>query len=182
MDTEAACFIDRNYLANYLAYDSQSPSGLKWIVSIGNIKKDSIAGTLSSKGYYRVKFKGQLYLAHRIIWVLFNDNPPPLMVINHIDCNPSNNLLENLEVCTRKENSNRSKLHITGTLRANNTSGFNGIQEAHNGNYLYARVVWNIDNQVRQKSFSYSKLGKEAAWEAAIAFKKTLGEHSDSIF
>lgn len=182
MDTETACFIDREQLASYLIYDRHSPSGLRWSVSIGNIKKGTVAGTLSAKGYYKVKFKGSLYLAHRVIWVLFNGNPDPLTVINHIDCNPANNTLENLEVCTRKENSNRSKVHTYNTLRSNNTSGINGIQEAYSGEYTYARVVWNVDNQVKQKSFSYAKLGKEAAWEAAIAFKKTIGGYPDHIF
>ena len=181
MDTETACFINKEQLSDYLAYDKCSPSGLRWLVSIGNIKSGTVAGTLSANGYYRVKFKGQVYQAHRIVWVLFNDNPDPLMIINHIDCNTSNNTLENLEVCTRKENSNRSKLHKYGTLRSNNTSGINGVQEVNTGKYLYARVTWNIDNKVKRKDFSYSKLGKEGAWAAAKAFKETNGGCSGSL-
>lgn len=59
-------------------------------------------------GYMRVSFcvNGKyidLYV-HRIVATCFLDNPDNLPEINHIDCNPRNNAVSNLECCTHQEN------------------------------------------------------------------------------
>ena len=43
---------------------------------------------------------------HRLIGILFIPNPDPLnkIEINHKNCNPNNNYINNLEWVTRKEN------------------------------------------------------------------------------
>ena len=50
--------------------------------------------------------KKKMYRVHRLVWEAFNGAIPAGMQINHLDENPVNNWLENLEVCTPRENCN----------------------------------------------------------------------------
>lgn len=60
------------------------------------------------KGYSRfaltVNGKTRWMWAHRMVWEAFNGKIPEGLVINHIDANPRNNNLENLEIVTQAEN------------------------------------------------------------------------------
>lgn len=55
---------------------------------------------LSTNGKPRMK------KVHRLVYEAFRGPIPAGMEINHLDENPANNWLENLETCTRKENNN----------------------------------------------------------------------------
>lgn len=55
-------------------------------------------------GYQKVKIKGKDEKIHRVLGKLFIENPENKPFVNHIDGNPSNNALENLEWCTNREN------------------------------------------------------------------------------
>jgi hypothetical protein len=60
---------------------------------IGSTRKDK----------YRVtSVDGRLYLVHRLVWLFHNGELPP--VIDHIDCDPSNNRIENLRPLDRSRN------------------------------------------------------------------------------
>lgn len=50
--------------------------------------------------------KVKLHLVHRLAYEAFRGKIPDGMQINHLDENKLNNCLENLELCTRKENCN----------------------------------------------------------------------------
>ncbi|ANO57984.1 HNH homing endonuclease [Lactobacillus phage P1] len=54
-------------------------------------------------GYMYVSFRtgGKIVhaLVHRVVASCFIDNPDSLPQVNHIDCNPANNLVDNLEWC-----------------------------------------------------------------------------------
>lgn len=51
----------------------------------------------------------RIYAVHRLVAEAFIDNPDDLPEVNHIDENPSNNHVENLEWCTRQYNIEYSK-------------------------------------------------------------------------
>lgn len=65
---------------------------------------------LSGYGYYQVHFwkdgKRKMFLVHRLVYEAFNGPIPDGLVIDHVDGCKTNNRLENLRVCTQKENSN----------------------------------------------------------------------------
>ncbi len=64
--------------------------------------------TINNKGYLYIQMKahGNTYkrYVHRLVGKEFIPNPHKKPYINHIDCNPKNNKLNNLEWCTPKEN------------------------------------------------------------------------------
>jgi len=52
----------------------------------------------------QVTLQGKAYLVHRLVAGAYIPNPDNLPMINHIDCNPLNNHIDNLEWCTAREN------------------------------------------------------------------------------
>lgn len=60
------------------------------------------------QGYSRVLLSAngihKNYQIHRLVATTFIPNPKNLLIVNHIDGNPKNNRVENLEWCTQSEN------------------------------------------------------------------------------
>lgn len=57
-----------------------------------------------SNGYFDVRFKGRLVLIHRLIWTLVNGNIPGEMHVDHLDNNPANNNIKNLQLLSNRDN------------------------------------------------------------------------------
>lgn len=70
---------------------------------------------------------------HRLVWIFHNGEIPNNLLVDHIDGNPSNNNIINLQLVTKSQNAMKKKQQIT------NTSGITG-------------VTWNIR---KQKWISY---------------------------
>lgn len=84
--------------------------GLYEVSSEGRVKS-LITNKLMSifgcgNGYYRVSLKGRGVYVHRIVAEAFIENPLNKKEVNHLDEDPSNNCVENLEWATRTENNN----------------------------------------------------------------------------
>jgi hypothetical protein len=97
---------------------------LVWKIRVSNrVKIGNVAGSFrKSDGYYRVKIDRQDYQLHRLVWIYHNGNIPDEMQVDHIDRNPSNNLIGNLRLATKSQNNhNRAK-------QSNNTSGTVGVR------------------------------------------------------
>jgi hypothetical protein len=176
-NTMSASKLDKNILEQIIYYDDTSPSFLRWKIYKGSrAPKDGVAGCMRKDGYWVIHINSILYLVHRIVWALHaDDEVASHLVINHIDINPSNNNISNLELCSRMTNLNKTKMQTRVGLRITNTSGINGINELTTATgYKYASVYLVVHGIKYQKKFSYLKLGKDKAWEEALIYKESL--------
>lgn len=112
----------KNVLKRRYKIDRKSPSG------ISNHKGEPI-GYKRRDGYYLLSYGGNHVLAHRAVYILTYGAIKTGYVIDHIDRNPSNNLIENLREVTQKVNSNNSKVRI------DNNTGERYIKVNTNGTY-----------------------------------------------
>ena len=94
--------------------DIKGYEGLYQISNLGNVKslknKIYLKPSIHKKGYLHCglskKGKRKQCFIHRLVAETFIDNPYKLPCVNHKDCNPKNNKIENLEWCTYKDNNN----------------------------------------------------------------------------
>ena len=98
--------------------DPASPSGLSKKTELENLQP---VGWLERHGYWRIKFKGQKYWAHRVCYYLHTGKDPYDLEIDHIDGNTQNNQPENLRACSISLNQANQK------LSQRNTSGYKGV-------------------------------------------------------
>ncbi len=94
-------------ISKLFKYSENSPTYLVWKIKTSQrALPNTKVGYNNPDGYYRVSYKGRKYLAHRLIWVLYNKTDLSKdLVINHIDSDRSNNRPENLEAVTQQVNS-----------------------------------------------------------------------------
>jgi len=184
--------IDRELISKRFKYTEESARCLIWLEDVKENSrvlkrmKSNRAGCINGAGYWIVGLNGKLYSVHRLVWTIIHGDIPEGLVINHINCNRSDNRINNLELVTSRQNSRRSKINKNGELSTINTSGVNGIQEEKTWNgtktklNYYARVCWKgYDFKLNRKSFAYSKYGKEEAWRLAIEFNNQIRKSVD---
>ena len=85
--------------------------------SRGHLRKERLLKKqISNKGYYQIGLhingKETKYLIHQLVGKAFLKNPKKYTEINHKDENPKNNLVSNLEWCSRKYNVNYGNAQI----------------------------------------------------------------------
>lgn len=92
------------YYGNYLVSDRGRVYSIKSekILSDWIVNKHYRAVTLCADNKRKVE------LVHRLVAKMFIPNPDNKPEVNHIDCNPSNNTVLNLEWVTSKENINHA--------------------------------------------------------------------------
>ncbi len=109
-------------------------SNLGKVKSLKPRSEDILKPRYNNKGYDTVALslngKRKQFKVHRLIAETFIKNPLNKPHINHIDSNPSNNKMENLEWCTHTENMKHAWKHGRGTIteaqrRRNVTQTFN---------------------------------------------------------
>ena len=119
-------------------------------------KKGQRAGSGGGWRYRRIVVDGKKVYEHRIIWEMHNGPIPHGMVIDHMNCDHSDNRIENLRCVTQSDNLKNSRRYAeargTQQLRSGNYRAtiqveaetiyigtFKTEEEAHNA-YLEARL------------------------------------------
>jgi hypothetical protein len=161
----------------YFEYDENSPSGLKWKENSGWTGKyfKRFQGTYAGskcKNQKRVftawvmRVNSKNYLAHRIIWCLFNGNIDESLNIDHIDGNPLNNKIDNLRLITQTiNNRNHAK-------QVNNKTGKTGVSRLTTRGVEYYSATWSEPLKgARSKRFSIKKYGEAKAFELASEYR-----------
>lgn len=146
------------------------------------VKKDSAAGSVdrTKAGIPKawcVFVSRKRYLVHRIIWVLHNGSIDPELVINHIDNDPLNNRINNLELTTYRGNARRRIYHREVNYPKKNSTGYNGISVRRVMNGSRTKELFYIIAAfgALSKSFRFNPLSegsKELAINAAKIWKE----------
>lgn len=187
----------KNKIKEYLYYDESSPSCLRWKHWNRQFNKKSTRYSGDFAGYinsttdkysrYKVCIDSNEIMVHQAVLVLHDIEVPDNFQINHIDCNPLNNKISNLEVVMIGENMLKKKMHTSGELASNNKSGVLGVIETTvarpSGKVdIYAHAFIKIFGKLFQRKFNYNKYGKELAWQLAINFREEkYKEFQDAI-
>ena len=91
-------------------------------VKVGNKVGTVLTNKQTGKQYVRVRFKGKLYLIHRLIWAWHGYSLEPNQQIDHIDGDSLNNCIENLRPTSHKQNQENRK-----SANKNSKSGVKGV-------------------------------------------------------
>lgn len=133
--------LDHTYLKYVLDYNSEN-GVFTWKVKVApNIKIGNIAGCITSFGYWHIKLKGKLYLAHRLA-CFYMTGKWPENEIDHKDLNKLNNKWENLREATHSQNQQNQKEY------SNNKCGVKGIYWCKRANKWIARIQFNNTRKI----------------------------------
>lgn len=123
--------LSKDYLLEHLEY---SDGLLFWKKSQSGRFLRKQAGWIDAAGYYKIAIKCKTYSAHRIIYFMFYGFMPNC--VDHIDCDPSNNKIENLRAASFAQNS------WNQGVRKNNILGIKGVSwREKNGKYAARCMV-----------------------------------------
>lgn len=100
--------------------------------------RGKLAGSMNSRGYWKVMIDGKRYGAHQIVFAMHHGHIPAF--IDHINGDKSDNRIENLRPATKSQNGYNRKID------AGNTSG------AKNVSYRADTKKWRVDLRVNGKA------------------------------
>ena len=160
--------------------------GLYEVSNLGNVRslnyrgtrKEQILKPCKNKGGYLsvILWKGgkiKKFLIHRLVAIAFLENSNNKPCINHIDCNPSNNCVDNLEWCTYSENTqyaykfgrlnDRKTPIIAINLKTGEETYFNSLNEAARQLNLYEPNINSVlkGKQKRTGNYTFKYIDKQ---------------------
>ena len=120
------------------------------------------AGSLTASGRLYVQIDGVKRLVHRIVWQMHHGECPEFL--DHIDCDPLNNKIENLRPATKQQNAMNRSMHKT------NKCGIKGIYR--HGKKFVASIGHNGVNKYLGSFSTPEQAGAAYAAEAKLIFKE----------
>ena len=142
---------------------------LIWKRDTINTKAGDIAGGLNkASGYRSIGVDGVRYLLHRLIYLFHNNELP--RCLDHIDCNPLNNHIENLRPTTHSQNQQNTK------LRVDNKSGVKGVNWREDIG-KYRTYISLKGKRILLGNFKDIKLAEKTVREARIKYHGEFANH-----
>jgi HNH endonuclease len=117
--TRYSALLTRERLLEVLSFDAETGMFTS-LITKGRRKAGEISGCVGEQGYRWIGIDGQIYRAHRLVWLLVHGEWP-LLNIDHKDGNRDNNIPSNLRLATTAENAWNT------SAPKNNTSGHKGV-------------------------------------------------------
>lgn len=138
-----------------VVYDPNSPSGLTWVNPYHKSKAGKSVGYLDKNtGRWILNFKGKIYKVHRIVWELKNGSLPKGYIVDHIDGNPTNNLIANLRLATSSQNavnSASSKRELPRCVFKHKDSGYD-VKVGAGGVVYYSHFI-SLDEAIAWRDY-----------------------------
>lgn len=162
--------------------------------NIKSFKKDKINGQIMKQrfekdGYKRIMIsyptKRNTYLVHRLVCKAFIENSDNKCCVNHIDNNPSNNHISNLEWCTYSENlihaEKQGRLKSTHLKAGNSTAKImkeNKIKDINN--FILSKKYFNDLKIIKLKSINNIELKNNSRNEYIVECECKCGQTFDT--
>lgn len=112
--------------------------------------------------------KRKLYMIHDLVLQSFVGDKPDNITVDHIDMNPKNNRLENIEYVSMRENISRAR-----KKRGNHSSKFTGVS------WNKDREMWSAFIFINGKNKNIGCFKNEL--EAKEAYDKALEDHLNEV-
>ena len=113
------------------------------------------AGSIGSRNYLNVMFKGKNYKAHRLIWLMHYGDIPSHLTVDHLNRDTSDNRIENLRLATASQQAHNTdgkgytfvKGRYKARIRINKKLQSIGSYVTEHGArmaYLMRKLQWNL--------------------------------------
>ena len=150
-------------LQKILSYDPETGVFTWKVRPSKSIVEGSVAGSVDSTGYRKIRLKKKAWLAHRLAWLFGTGKDPGDLTVDHINRDPLDNRLQNLRLATRQQQ------QCNTGVRLDNKSGFKGVSFSRKRSQWVAYIGLNGKN-------------KNLGWfatkeEAAAAYQEAAASH-----
>ena len=110
-------------------------------------KEKMLKAHKNNKGYLFITINNKKIFIHRLVAEAFIDNPDNKPCVNHLDCNPLNNQVDNLEWCTHLEN-----IQYMGKMKRNIRSK-QWLDNMHEANRKSFRAIRGVHKETGKQLF-----------------------------
>ena len=160
------------YIDKYLSLCASSRSGLVWKSRPPRTTRTAIgsmAGSLTSEGYWRVKCDGRECRAHRIVFYLATGEDPKGFEIDHVDRDRGNNDPSNLRLADASlQQRNRGK-------QKGSTSRYKGVC-LRKDKWVARCCVWLPDGTLSETKHHGKYDTEEEAWAEVLTHRPEFAE------